>query len=133
MKNAGALIEEFENVAYSVHTSPNANSVLPGVKVVHNQPLNRYRNSVASARLSYHEHQSAQRFFDRVGALKLQETSQCNGVTVVQQWHYERNGQAERYLFVRDFEEGRVRECATLERCYGNDEVHFNFSREALD
>lgn len=133
MISANALMEEFENVVYTVHTSPNANTVHPGVTVVHNRPLNGYRNSVANARLSYQNPRAGARFLDSVGAFRLQEKSICNGVPVVQQWSYERNGRAERYHFVRDFQEGRVRELATLERDYLSNEIAFNFSRETLE
>ncbi|MCA9796749.1 MAG: hypothetical protein KC910_33295, partial [Candidatus Eremiobacteraeota bacterium] len=125
MNSADRLMEEFENVALTVRQSPNANAVIPGLVLVEDRPLNRYRNSVANAALTYNERSATPRFMDSVGRLSVRETCQCNGVTVEQHWSYERNGQAEKYVFVRSFKEVGWRDCATLERSFEDDRLVF--------
>ncbi|MGE0495114.1 MAG: hypothetical protein AB7S38_38255 [Vulcanimicrobiota bacterium] len=132
MNSVDRLMEEFENVALTVRQSPNANAVIPGLVVVEDRPLNRYRNSVANAALTYSERSSGSRFMDSVGRLSLRETCLCNGVTVEQHWSYERNGQAEKYVFVRSFKEIGWRDRTTLERSLEDDQVVFATSREKL-
>ena len=125
MNTASRLIEEFESVAQTVRSSPHANAVMPGVMVVHNSPLNSYRNSVADARISYGERAASPRFLDRVDRLNLRETSRNTGMTVTQEWNYERNGQSESFVFVREIEETRVRETAVLRCKAGRQEFDF--------
>ncbi len=129
MRNANRLMEEFEIAAQTVRSSSNANWRTPGVMVVSNSPLNQFRNSVATARLSYKERDDSKRFMDQVGKFQLRETSECNGTTVTQQWHYEKNEQIENYVFVRDFDQGKVREKVTLRRNIATQETVFDFSR----
>lgn len=131
MQNASALLDEFENAALSLRASENANWVMPGVMVIREQPLNRFRNSVVTGSLSFEERQSG-RFLDRVGKMRLRETSNCNGINVTQQWNYDRNGSHEEFTFVRDFEGGSFREKAVLRRV-DQREASFEITREYFE
>ncbi|MCA9791111.1 MAG: hypothetical protein KC910_04925 [Candidatus Eremiobacteraeota bacterium] len=132
MKTASRLMEEFETLAQSVRVSPQAAEQTPGVMVIKNQRLNAFRDSLASARLCFEANRASDRFFDRVGHLNLSETSSRFGRTITRQWHYEREGSSESYLYLRHDADGRVSERACLKRNIARNQYVFHFNREEL-
>lgn len=130
VKTADFLLEEFEKTARSLMSSENASSILPGILVVRGKPLNSFRNSVVEASMSYEEGPSSQNFLDKVRRLRVSETSSFDGETVTQEWHYEREGGAERFVFSRTFERRAIQETAVLRRNRIRGLSDFEFHRD---
>ncbi len=132
MKSPDLLIEEFERAAASLRASENACRILPGIMVIRGLPLNSFRNSIVHASLSFDEEGKCRRCLERVQRFKLSETSTFNGTAVKQEWDYQRNGEAETFVFKREFPDRDIRETAVLRRKSPQDVGTFEFNRDAV-